>query len=114
MYCAVMNEKKKMNHPLFQRKQTRASQALSKMKWIKALITDLSKANPKPLGRWSQCGEKKTVYDVLEFKTRQKARRLYLLETNTDPYHAFSVQHSLLCEKPVHSEEYMRPFVTQS
>jgi hypothetical protein len=83
------------------------------MRWIKAFIPALS-TKPNPLGRWSQCGEKKTIYDVLEFKAHQKARRLYLLETGIDPYHAFSV-HPLPPEKPVNTkEEYMRPFVIQS
>ena len=79
------------------------------MKWSKIFLSTL----PKPLGRWSQCGEKKTVCDVLEFKSRQKARRQWLLETGTDPYHA-SVHPLEPVDPPVDTEDYMRPFVTQS
>jgi hypothetical protein len=102
--------------PKNQAKQAKPSQADIKMKWIKIFIPTLPKPKPKPtpLGRWSQCGEKKTINDILEFKARQKARRLYFLETGTDPYHASSV-HSLPPEKRVKTEEeYMRPFVIQS
>lgn len=38
------------------------------MKWMK-LWMDVS----KPLGRWSQCGDKKTVVDVLDLKIRHRS-----------------------------------------
>ena len=77
--------------------------------WIKMLI----QKTPKPLGRWSHCGDKKKISeDVLEFKIRQKARRQFLLETGTDPFHA--ALHPELRKVSVYSEEYMRPFVEQS
>jgi hypothetical protein len=84
------------------------------MKWIKtfSFLTPL----PKPLGRWSQCGDKKTLSDVLEFKIRQKSHRQYLLETGIDPYQASSSKLRLYQEKhSLHTEEeYIRPFVVQS
>ena len=76
--------------------------------WMKMLV----QKTPKPLGRWSHCGEKKPVVDVLEFKIRQKARRQFLLETGTDPFYA--AMHPELQKVNVYSEEYMRPFVEQS
>ena len=79
------------------------------MKWI---MKRFVLPTPTPLGRWSQCGEKKVVSDVLDFKVRQKARRQHLVETGTDPFVA-SV-HPPLREVPVETEEYMRPFVVQS
>jgi hypothetical protein len=83
------------------------------MKWIQIFFS-LYKPKQGPLGRWSQCGDKKTIYDVLEFKTRQKARRLYLLESGIDPYHAYSSVHYLNLDKRLDAkEEYMRPFVIQ-
>jgi len=112
-----LDQKKKSEFIFFpknQAKQAKPSQADIKMKWIKIFIPTLPKPKPTPLGRWSQCGEKKTINDILEFKARQKARRLYFLETGTDPYHASSV-HPLPPEKRVKTEEeYMRPFVIQS
>jgi len=76
-------------------------------------LTRWVQKNPKPLGRWSHCGDKKKISeDVLEFKIRQKARRQFLLETGTDPYHLAS--HPRLKTVKVFSEEYMRPFVVQS
>ena len=80
------------------------------MKWSKLFLSNL----PKPLGRWSQCGEKMTVSDVLEFKSRQKARRQWLLETGTDPYHAAVHPLKPVGHHPVDTEDYMRPFVIQS
>jgi hypothetical protein len=79
------------------------------MKWIKIFVSASPTPTPKPLGRWSQCGEKMTVSDILEFKNQQKGRRLHLLETGTDPYHAVAHPPS----RDVVTEEYMRPFVVQ-
>jgi hypothetical protein len=44
---------------------------------------------PKPLGRWGQCGEKKTVSDVLEIKIRQKEYREFLIQHKIDPYYNY-------------------------
>jgi hypothetical protein len=49
-------------------------------------IFSFSTTCSKPLGRWSQCGDKKCIENIVEFKIRQKQRRQYLLETGTDPY----------------------------
>jgi len=54
----------------------------------KASIFFFSKTCSKPLGRWSQCGDKKCIENIVEFKIRQKQRRQYLLETGTDPYYS--------------------------
>jgi len=78
------------------------------MKWMK-LWMDVS----KPLGRWSQCGDKKTVVDVLDLKIRQKAHRQHLLETGTDPYRASTPPSPKLTAAAAAAEEYMLPFVTQ-
>lgn len=40
----------------------------------------------RPLGRWMQCGEKKTIENVLEWKTHQKKHRQFLVENGIDPY----------------------------
>ena len=76
------------------------------MKWMK-LWMDVS----KPLGRWSQCGDKKTVVDVLDLKIRQKAHREHLLKTGTDPYRASTPPPAAAAAAA--AEEYMLPFVTQ-
>jgi len=51
---------------------------------------------PMPLGRWSQCGSKRTVDDVLALKVRNKSRRLYFVSHGIDPYirHLF-LKHNL-------------------
>jgi hypothetical protein len=72
------------------------------MKWMRLWIS-------KPLGRWSQCGDKKTVVDVLELKIRQKAHRESMIKSGTDPYRASTPSTPL--DKA--AEEYMLPFVTQ-
>lgn len=44
------------------------------------------KSSPrKPLGRWSQCGEKRTIPNVIEWKVHRKQRRLQMLEEGVDP-----------------------------
>jgi len=53
----------------------------------KKFFSPFCKKIEKPLGRWSQCGEKKNIENILEFKIHQKKRRHYLLETGIDPYH---------------------------
>lgn len=61
---------------------------------IRPLIRPLERPLVRPLGRWSHCGDKKYVEDIIEFKIRQKQRRKYLLETGIDPYHVSLHPHS--------------------
>ena len=84
----------------------------------KALSSFLCKASEKmtkpltkPLGRWSHCGDKKYVQDIIEFKIQQKQRRQFLLETGTDPYQA--ILDSQLSQLKIEEEEYMYPYIVQ-
>lgn len=68
----------------------------------KASIFFFSKTCSKPLGRWSQCGDKKCIENIVEFKIRQKQRRQYLLETGTDPYYSnarFNIQDKCVVQR---------------
>ena len=65
----------------------------------------------RPLGRWSQCGDKKEVDNILELKIRQKQRRQYLLETGIDPYHT-SI-HPPLAHLDTTDDQYMFPYIVQ-
>lgn len=65
----------------------------------------------RPLGRWSHCGDKKYVEDIIEFKIRQKQRRKYLLETGIDPYHVSL--HPPQSPLKIEEEEYMYPYIVQ-
>ena len=72
---------------------------------------NIEKPPVRPLGRWSQCGEKKYVHDVVEFKIKQKQRRQYLLETGTDPYE--TILQSSLSQLKIEEEQYMYPYIIQ-
>ena len=48
--------------------------------------------NSTPLGRWSQCGEKRNVEDVIAIKIKQKEDRLFLIKNNIDPYNKYKIQ----------------------
>ena len=50
--------------------------------------------NSTPLGRWSQCGEKRNVEDVIAIKIKQKEDRLFLIKNNIDPYNKYKIQNS--------------------
>jgi len=60
----------------------------------------------KPLGRWMQCGDKKVIEDVLEWKVKQKQHRRCLLENGIDPYAPY--------KKEEEDEEYWKAFVFDS
>lgn len=65
---------------------------------------------PKPLGRWIQCGDRRSVPDVIEWKVRQKQRRLELLEKGVDPF----LFHHIKPSEEDDDDDYLRPFVLES
>jgi hypothetical protein len=80
-------------------------------KMEKPLVRPLGQPLVRPLGRWSHCGDKKYVEDIVEFKIRQKQRRQYLLETGIDPYHVSL--HPPQSPLKIEEEEYMYPYIVQ-
>jgi hypothetical protein len=54
-----------------------------------------------------QCGDKKVIEDVLEWKTRQKQHRRCLLENGIDPYAPYKKEEE-------EDEEYWKAFVFDS
>ena len=57
-------------------------------------ISYISYHSPTPLGRWSQCGEKRSLEDVIAIKIKQKEDRLFLIKNNIDPYNKYKIQNS--------------------
>jgi hypothetical protein len=60
----------------------------------------------RPLGRWTHCGDKKVILDVLEWKVHQKQRRQFLLKNGIDPYSSYKKQQE--------EDDYWKPFVFDS
>jgi hypothetical protein len=63
----------------------------------------------RPLGRWTHCGDKKVILDVLEWKTQQKQHRIFLLENGIDPYTPYKKK-----EEDESENDYWKAFVFES
>ena len=68
---------------------------------------------PKPLGRWGQCGEKKTVSDVIETKIRQKKYREFLIQHQIDPYYNYQKK-TKTSSKKTEEDPYLHYYVFDS
>jgi len=72
------------------------------------MIRSFFRTVSKPLGRWTHCGDKQVIQDVLVWKVVQKQRRQFLLENNIDPYASYKTK------EEEEEEDYWKPFVFDS